>query len=257
MVRFLSGVFPRRTEQPLYDLFAELAEVLVQAADTQSRLLGQAYRERTRLAPHLHELSTRSEELCRRIAERLAHSLITPYEAELLYDFALTIADAIDQMDHTAGLLVVSRAGALPAPLLDVAEGIERSAEHTVAATWKLSDVQTMGEYHGHVRRQKRQADRLVREALGELYRQGGSMQETMPLHDAAQSLHTTTVLLEKVARLTDAAGAAALLGKRGMEVLQRTDGTYVALFVDQWRAQVTARDNPELVLETLPAGGV
>lgn len=204
MVRFLSGVFPRRTEQPLYDLFAELAEVLVQAADLHSRLLGQTYRERTRLAPQLHEHSTLSEELCRRIAERLAHSLITPYEAELLYDFALTIADAIDQMQHTAGLLVVSRAGALPRPLLDAAEGIERSAEHTVAASWKLANVQEMGEYHSHVRRQKRQGDRLVREGLGELYRQGGSLQEMMPLHDAAESLRATSTLLEKVARITD-----------------------------------------------------
>ncbi|CAM3247499.1 peptide chain release factor 3 [Nocardioides dubius] len=59
-----------------------------------------------------------------------------------------------------------------------------------------------------------------------------------------------------QVARITDAAGAAALAGKRGIEVLQRSDGTHMALFVDQWRAQVTARDNPEIMLEALPAGG-
>ncbi|MFS3130036.1 peptide chain release factor 3 [Nocardioides sp. Bht2] len=59
-----------------------------------------------------------------------------------------------------------------------------------------------------------------------------------------------------QVARRTDAAGATALSGKRGVEVLQRSDGTHMALFVDQWRAQVTARDNPEIMLEALPAGG-
>ncbi len=59
-----------------------------------------------------------------------------------------------------------------------------------------------------------------------------------------------------KVARITDAAGASALSGIRGVEVLQRTDGTHLALFVDQWRAGVTARDNPDLMLEELPAGG-
>ena len=42
----------------------------------------------------------------------------------------------------------------------------------------------------------------------------------------------------------------------RGVEVLQRSDGTYLALFVDQWRANVTARDNPDVMLEALPAGG-
>ena len=59
-----------------------------------------------------------------------------------------------------------------------------------------------------------------------------------------------------QVARRTDAAGAAALAGMRGVEVLERSDGTRLALFVDQWRAKVTARDNPDVMLEALPAGG-
>ena len=59
-----------------------------------------------------------------------------------------------------------------------------------------------------------------------------------------------------QVARRTDAAGATALAGMRGVEVLERSDGTHLALFVDQWRAMVTARDNPEIMLEALPAGG-
>ncbi|GAA4694641.1 peptide chain release factor 3 [Nocardioides conyzicola] len=59
-----------------------------------------------------------------------------------------------------------------------------------------------------------------------------------------------------QVARRTDAAGAAALSGARGVEVLQRSDGTYLALIVDKWRANTTARDNPDVLLEELPAGG-
>jgi peptide chain release factor 3 len=59
-----------------------------------------------------------------------------------------------------------------------------------------------------------------------------------------------------EVARKTDAAGAAALAGIRGVEVLERSDGTRLALFVNQWRAMVTARDNPDVMLESLPAGG-
>ena len=44
--------------------------------------------------------------------------------------------------------------------------------------------------------------------------------------------------------------------GMRGVEVLERSDGTRLALFVDQWRAKVTARDNPDVMLVALPAGG-
>ncbi len=59
-----------------------------------------------------------------------------------------------------------------------------------------------------------------------------------------------------QLARRTDAEGASALAGIRGVEVLQRSDGTHLALFTDQWRAKVVARDNPEIMLEELPAGG-
>jgi peptide chain release factor 3 len=59
-----------------------------------------------------------------------------------------------------------------------------------------------------------------------------------------------------QVARRTDAAGAQELSGIRGVEVLQRTDGTHLALFLDKWRANNVARDHPDVVLEELPAGG-
>jgi peptide chain release factor 3 len=58
------------------------------------------------------------------------------------------------------------------------------------------------------------------------------------------------------VARRTDAAGAQVLSGVRGAEVLQRTDGTYLALFIDKWRANNAAREHPDVLLEELPAGG-
>lgn len=204
MAQFLDRMLPQRSERPLYDLYAELAELLVQSADTHSKVLGHGYRERTRIAPRLHEQSTVAEELCRRIAQRLAHSLITPYEAELLYDFALTIADTLDSMEHTTELLVISEVGALPTPLLEAAKSIERAAELTVAVTWKLSRVRDLGDHYEQVRKLKRQGDRLVRRALGELYARGGSAQELLPLHDVAESIRETITLQERSARIAD-----------------------------------------------------
>lgn len=204
MAQFFSRFFPQRTERPLYDLFAELAELLVQAADTHSKLLGNGYRERTRIAPRLHEQATVSQELCRRIAQRLAHSLITPYEAELLYDFALTIADTVDSMEHTAELLVISKVGTLPTPLLDAAKGIERAAELAVTISWKLDDIRDLGDVYEQTRKLTRQGHRLVRQALGELYRQGGATQDLLPLHDVCGSLRETISLQERVVRIAD-----------------------------------------------------
>lgn len=59
-----------------------------------------------------------------------------------------------------------------------------------------------------------------------------------------------------RLARRTDAAGATALKGLRGVEVLQRSDGIHLALVADRWRAQFVTREHPGVMLEGLPAGG-
>ena len=41
----------------------------------------------------------------------------------------------------------------------------------------------------------------------------------------------------------------------RGVEVLERRDGTLMVLAPDKWRITVMERDHPELTLETLLAG--
>jgi peptide chain release factor 3 len=56
-------------------------------------------------------------------------------------------------------------------------------------------------------------------------------------------------------ARRTDAASAAELGSIRGLEVLERNDGTLLVLAPDKWRIGVVERDHPELTLEPLLAG--
>ncbi len=197
----LDRLRPQRTERPMYALLGELAELQLQATDTHSKLLGHGYRERTRIAPKLHEQSTVAEELCRRISERLGRSLVTPYEAELLDDFALTIADSLDAMEHTGGLLTGTEVGALPTALLEAAKGIERAAELTVAASWTLSGERDLGDYYPQMRKLKRQGERLVRQALADLYGMSGSSRELMALRDVIESVRATISLQEQAAR--------------------------------------------------------
>jgi peptide chain release factor 3 len=59
-----------------------------------------------------------------------------------------------------------------------------------------------------------------------------------------------------QIARLTDEAGADALKGARGAEVLtRRLDGVLLALFADKWRLNAITRDNPSVRLDPLLAG--
>jgi peptide chain release factor 3 len=56
-------------------------------------------------------------------------------------------------------------------------------------------------------------------------------------------------------ARRTDTASAEALGAVRGLEVMERNDGTLLVLAPDKWRITVVERDHPELTLEPLLAG--
>ena len=58
-----------------------------------------------------------------------------------------------------------------------------------------------------------------------------------------------------QLARRTDKDALDVLATIRGVEVLERRDGSLLALFPDQWRATKTERDHPEITLEALAAG--
>jgi peptide chain release factor 3 len=59
-----------------------------------------------------------------------------------------------------------------------------------------------------------------------------------------------------RIARRTDRASADALRGMRGVRVLQRADGTLMALFESQYWLERLEGDHPDLVLERLVAEG-
>jgi peptide chain release factor 3 len=58
------------------------------------------------------------------------------------------------------------------------------------------------------------------------------------------------------IARRTDAASAEQLIGMRGTQVVQRADGTLLALFESQYWVQRLEQEQPDLVLEPLVAEG-
>jgi peptide chain release factor 3 len=59
-----------------------------------------------------------------------------------------------------------------------------------------------------------------------------------------------------KVARRTDAASADALRAMRGVRIVERSDGTMLALFESTYWVDRLEQEHPELVLDRLVAEG-
>ena len=72
--------------------------------------------------------------------------------------------------------------------------------------------------------------------------------------HEFATPVHLD-FLEYNIARRTTAADAPELAAKRDVEVLQRTDGVYLALFKGPWHLKRIEQDLPNAMLEPLVAG--
>ena len=58
------------------------------------------------------------------------------------------------------------------------------------------------------------------------------------------------------IARVTDRASAEVLARKRECEIVERSDGSLLALFSNEWRLLILQRENPELMLEAPTGAG-
>lgn len=197
-------LFPRRFEQSLSDLFNDLAQLLVAGSETLSRTMGMTYQDRLGAAPRLHEHATRAAQLSHRIANRLADSLVTPFEADALHDLALTMNDAVDAMEYTARIMTSRQCPAAPDPLLEAAQLIERACAITVEATWKLQKVRELESYYPEMRRLKRHGDELVLTATTDLYEKGGTAAEVLFERDLIRAVEDVLTQMEKAGRLAD-----------------------------------------------------
>lgn len=196
--------FSRRFEQPLHDLFNELAQILVGGGEILARTLGLPQRDRARSLAQVHEHTARAADLTHRVSNRLADSLITPFEADALHDLALSMSDALDAMERTAQLAAAPGSGTLPGPLLEAAQVIERACEITVEALWKLQNVRELEDYAVQMRRLRRHGERLALRATLDLYEQGGSAADLLRTRDLITSIEQILARLDQTGRLAD-----------------------------------------------------
>jgi peptide chain release factor 3 len=85
-----------------------------------------------------------------------------------------------------------------------------------------------------------------------------GPMQFEVVSHRMNADFHAEVELESlpySLAQRTDSASAAWLNRQRDVEVLERPDGTLLAVFTDLWRVRSILREHPEVMLEPLTAG--
>lgn len=168
------NLIPR--DEKFVELFVGDAEnVLAGARLLQSMF--QNYGERERLASQLIDLEHRGDEISHDIGHRLEKTFVTPFDREEIHALISRLDDVIDLIEEVADTCVLYGVENPTPAASEQAEIIVRQCEQIVSAMRNLTDFKNLEPFWIEIHRLENEGDRIARQAVAELFKQG---QETM-----------------------------------------------------------------------------
>ncbi|MBC7630211.1 DUF47 family protein [Aeromicrobium sp.] len=193
----------RPVETSFYELFAEMANHLVQGADLLAQMLDvdtdkQAIGERMREAEH------QADETTHAIIRRTNSTFITPFDREDIYRLASSLDDVMDFMEEAVDLVGLYELGGLPADFASQVEVLQRATQLTAEAMPRLRTMKGLDEYWIEINRLENQGDRSYRRIVAHLFSGSYKSLEVMKLKDVVDSLEHAIDALESVANTVE-----------------------------------------------------
>ena len=159
-------------EEKFYNLFQDDAKNVLAAA----RLLEQFFRnydERERLASQLRDAEHTGDQISHDIGHKLEATFVTPFDREDIHALISRLDDVLDFIEEVADTCILY---AIPKPTPEVisqAEIIVRQCEQLTAALGKLQNFKDLEQHWIEIHRLENEGDRIVRNAVAELFKNG------------------------------------------------------------------------------------
>ena len=191
-------------ETSFFDVFANLANTIVEGANLLAELLGQDRAGRERVAERLREVEHEADEFTHEIMRKLNSSFITPFDRQDIYALASGLDDCMDLMDSAADLIVLYRLDELPAGISTQVTVLQRQAELTADAMPRLRSLKDLADYWVEINRLENQADRAYRKLLSEMFDEVTDAVQLLKLREVVQELEAAADAFEKVAHTVE-----------------------------------------------------
>jgi len=189
-------------EQRFFDLFDQHARTLRQAADLLLALL-EDYTDAEGKVAQLTEVEHEADFITHEIIDLARRSFTTPFDTEDITALAGRVDDAIDAIQEAADELLLWTI-ARPTPrAIELARIIAGGAAELDAAIPNLRDRRRFGRIRTHiieVNRYENEADRVTRQALGDLLARRDDWFELTRWKEVYEHLEAVTDRLEDVA---------------------------------------------------------
>ena len=193
------GLIPKEME--FYSLFNQSAKLLLDAGKLLHELV-KDFRDLPAKAQRIERLEHDADQVTHEIISRLNKTFITPLDREDIHELATTLDDVMDFIEEVTEHLILYRVEQPTPQFQALAEVVAMQVEEINKMIPRLKDLRHADilQHCIEINRLENQADRLLREAVVELFDRGGDPLKIMKWRELYALLETATDKCEDVA---------------------------------------------------------
>src|ERR687888_1749323 len=157
-------------KQEFFGLYTQASANAVEIARLLVQLLEHFPDDGDRLITRIKEREHDGDRLTHEVVTLLNRTFVTPFDRDDMYRLAGAIDDVCDHIDEAAGNIGTYGIERVPAKAVEQAQVILRSAEKLDEAVQRLEGFRDSSAQLIELRRLEDEGDRLVRDAVAELF---------------------------------------------------------------------------------------
>jgi predicted phosphate transport protein (TIGR00153 family) len=162
---------PQRSE--FFELFAEAARNTVEITGLLKDLLGAYPGDGRELISEIKEREHEGDRLTTNLIGLLNRTFVTPFDRDDIFRLATSIDDICDLVDEAASNVELYDVRRIPERAREQADVLNRAAEQLATGVSRLEGFRDASDELRHLRELEDEGDRLVGQAVAELFRSG------------------------------------------------------------------------------------
>ena len=188
-------------EVQFFEQFERSAKLLLTAGQLLQETVSD-FQDLPAKAHRMERLEHEADQVTHEIMAKLNRTFITPIDREDIHQLATALDDVMDFIEGVTEHLILYKVKAIPPRFQALAKVVLRQVEEINRMIPRLTDLRH-AEILDHcieINRQENEGDRILREAVAELFDKGGDPLEVMKWRELYAMLETATDKCEDVA---------------------------------------------------------
>ena len=190
-------------DRQFFNLFEEAGTNIAHTAELLSKLM-QAWPEAGGLGREILICEQEGDRITHDIIHRLNSTSVTPIDREDIYALASALDDVVDFTEEAADFMGLYNIEAPMEQALQLTSVLEEACRNIAQALSRLRGFQEMNHYFVEVNRLENEGDRITREALASLFRNGIDPMVVIRWKDIFERLEHAIDACEHVANILE-----------------------------------------------------